>query len=70
MHWKSKKPPTTRSWHSELVRWGSAESAAIRREEARGIRKLPIAMEWDIMLEAIKNLDLGLNVINPTSQSQ
>lgn len=40
------------------MQWGNAESAALRKEEAKGLRKQPISMEWDILLNDFKQLDL------------
>ncbi|KAJ1193991.1 hypothetical protein NDU88_003286 [Pleurodeles waltl] len=48
-------------WQEEVTHWGLAESAALRREEYHAIRKKPIALEWDALLE-------GLEVRNTTSK--
>lgn len=55
MRWKSARAPTTSMWHNKFLRWAGAESAALRREEARGLRKNPISLEWDTMVEDYKN---------------
>lgn len=34
------------------------ERAALRREENRGLRKQPISLEWDTILEDFKRIDL------------
>lgn len=51
MHWKTARVPAVLDWYNEVVKWGKAESAELKREESRGLRKKPISMEWNVMLE-------------------
>lgn len=50
-HWKAKAPPMVVEWHAEVLRWGRGECAELQREERRGLRKKPISLQWNMMLE-------------------
>ncbi|KAJ1183875.1 hypothetical protein NDU88_000685 [Pleurodeles waltl] len=41
--WKSPTLPTLPHWGAASLKWGRAEAAALQREEARGLRRVPIA---------------------------
>lgn len=56
---------TPLSWQTEMIRWGTAESATVRQEEFRGLHRIPISLEWDQMLETFKAIDL---LTTPTSE--
>ncbi|KAJ1114709.1 hypothetical protein NDU88_002940 [Pleurodeles waltl] len=52
--WKAALSPTVAQWSTEVLEWGKAESEAIRREERREFRKIPMALDWDEILEEFK----------------
>lgn len=51
MRWKTAKSPSVLDSYNEVIRWGRAEGAELKREEHRGLRKKPISLEWNEMLE-------------------
>lgn len=56
--WKAKKAPTVHEWYDEAIKWGGAEGSELHREEIRGLRKKHISMEWHILLEELKTIDI------------
>ncbi|KAJ1170522.1 hypothetical protein NDU88_002397 [Pleurodeles waltl] len=49
MYWKAQMLPGVAHWRT-TVKWGRVEAVALRREEVRGLRKYPIAAEWEVLL--------------------
>ncbi|KAJ1102045.1 hypothetical protein NDU88_007103 [Pleurodeles waltl] len=52
--WKSPHAPSLLSWKEEVLRCSQAESAALRREECRGLRRKPMSLEWDSLVEELR----------------
>ena len=44
--WKSPTGPEIAKWETDVKCWAGAEEQALRREEARGLRRKPIATDW------------------------
>lgn len=59
--WKSPKAPTVQVFQEEMVLWGGAEGRALKREEDKNLRTKPISLDWNIMLEDLKRIDLTLS---------
>ncbi|KAJ1116895.1 hypothetical protein NDU88_005100 [Pleurodeles waltl] len=45
MHWKASTLPGVQYWCAATLKWGTAEPVDLRREEARGLSRVPIATE-------------------------
>lgn len=58
MRWKSKTSPSLLDWHTETLKWGKAEGSELKREEYRGLRKIPISLEWNTIMTAFGNVDI------------
>lgn len=41
-------------WYNDAIRWGTAEGLEIQREESRGLRKKPISLDWNVLMEELK----------------
>ncbi|KAJ1110459.1 hypothetical protein NDU88_007810 [Pleurodeles waltl] len=52
--WKSPHAPSLLSWKDEVLHWSQAESATLRREEYRGLRRKPTSLEWDSLVEVLR----------------
>ena len=48
--WKSPDGPDIVRWEKEVQKWAGAEEQALRREEAKGLRRRPIATDWSAVL--------------------
>ncbi|KAJ1162083.1 hypothetical protein NDU88_002561 [Pleurodeles waltl] len=53
VNWKSPTLPTFSQWSVTLLKWGKAEAVALRREEARGLRKVPVPSDWDMYMQEL-----------------
>ena len=56
MNWKAPGGPQSIRWESDLLKWGKSEEQALRREEARGLRRKPIASMWAEVLHSFEYL--------------
>ncbi|KAJ1200383.1 hypothetical protein NDU88_004207, partial [Pleurodeles waltl] len=54
--WKATTAPTTTQWKAEVMEWGKAEGAALRREDNSGMRECPVAPDWDTRMEHFETL--------------
>ncbi|KAJ1116949.1 hypothetical protein NDU88_005151 [Pleurodeles waltl] len=54
--WKATTAPTTTQWKAEVMEWGKAEGAALRREDNSGMREYPVAPDWDTLMENFETL--------------
>lgn len=45
--WKAPDPPPARAWYHSMICWAQAESVALQRQDAIGIRKTPLAVAWE-----------------------
>ncbi|KAJ1143006.1 hypothetical protein NDU88_009318 [Pleurodeles waltl] len=54
--WKATTAPTTTQWKAEVMEWGKAEGAALRREDNSGMRECPVAPDWDKLMEKFETL--------------
>ncbi|KAJ1188776.1 hypothetical protein NDU88_005533 [Pleurodeles waltl] len=54
MKWKSHQLPTLPHWCAAFLKWGKTEAVALRREEARGQRKIPFANKWDMCMQELE----------------
>lgn len=45
-------------WHAEMLKWGRAEGMELKREEYRGLRKVPLSMEWNTIVIDYSNVDI------------
>lgn len=52
-NWKARDPPHIRAWRYSLIAWAKAEGIALLREETLGLRKTPIATQWEGLLRAL-----------------
>ena len=44
--WKSPEGPDKVRWEKEVQKWAEAEQQALRKEEAKGLRRRPMASDW------------------------
>lgn len=50
MYWKAQTLPGTAHWCKATLKWGRTKAVALRREEAGGLRKHPIAADREALL--------------------
>ncbi|KAJ1213705.1 hypothetical protein NDU88_001337 [Pleurodeles waltl] len=55
MSWKSPMLLTLSHWCAAFLKWGRAELVALRREEARGLRKVPVASGCDMHMQELQS---------------
>ncbi|KAJ1155025.1 hypothetical protein NDU88_007761 [Pleurodeles waltl] len=62
--WKSTKPPMLLAWRCSFSIWVEAEGAALRREDALGIRRYPLSNGsngWDEMLAQLRRTEHSID---------
>ena len=57
MSWKNSRGPGVARWEADVKAWAQAEEQALRREEARGLRRTPIAPQCAEVVEAFMHLE-------------
>ncbi|KAJ1179330.1 hypothetical protein NDU88_004564 [Pleurodeles waltl] len=50
MHWKAHILPGVALWCAASLKWGKAEAVVLRLEETCGLRRIPIAANWETIL--------------------
>ena len=52
MNWKNPRVPGMTKWEADVKVWARAEEQALRREEAKGLRRKPIALQRTTVFNA------------------
>ena len=65
---EGKNPPALQHWQREVLSWAKAQHTLLLHEEARGLRKFPLFLSWDVIIETFSTLtkDDTLPLLNGT----
>lgn len=67
--WKSTDPPPAQAWYQSMSCWAHAEGVSLRREDALGWRRFPVAAAWDAILVDFRHKWQDHSLSLPSSQA-